>query len=98
MANLFCRFEERIRLSGEWVEDVSTIRATIGPDQYAAVEPLAKAGWRIRRQGHAFRLYCPCPAEPHSTVRVDGTPRNPTMQARRITRDAARCPDHLDRQ
>ncbi len=79
---------------GDWL-DLSAVRREIHQDTYEVLESLVAAGWRLRRQGHKFLIYCcPCGAD---WVRVDGTPKNPTNQARRIRREAARCPDRHDR-
>lgn len=54
------------------------------------VKELEEAGWTIRRQAHKATLYCPCGAD---TIPVPGTPKNFGNAARRIRREAARCPD-----
>lgn len=54
------------------------------------MELLIAQGWTLTPSGHKYRLLCPCGV---SYVRVDGTPRDPDNHARRILREAARCPD-----
>jgi len=49
--------------------------------------------WRLVKQGHLYHLLCPCGQD---FVRVDNSPRNPESHARRILREAARCPDDHD--
>ena len=80
---------------GDWVE-LRDVRRELDKDIYDILKPLVAAGWTIRRQGHKFRIYCPCQGEGASTVRVDGSPQNPGTAARRIERHAARCPDRHD--
>lgn len=58
---------------------------------YELLSELVGGGWRIRRQGHKFYLYCPCGT---GKIRIDGTPQNAVTQARRARREAARCPDN----
>lgn len=50
---------------------------------------LVAAGWTLREEGHWGRLHCPCGC---SAIHVPGTPRNPSHAARRILREARRCP------
>ena len=57
----------------------------------AAVVKLVAAGWTLREQGHLYHLQCPCGQD---FVRVDSSPKNPENHARRILREAARCPDN----
>ena len=82
-------------MAGEWVE-LSSVRREIDKEVYGALEPLAAEGWRLRRQGHKFLLYCPC-GHGGTWVRVDGSPSNPKNHARRISSEAAKCPDGHDR-
>ncbi|MCA1703496.1 MAG: hypothetical protein LC808_09655 [Actinobacteria bacterium] len=55
-----------------------------------AIEQLIARNWTLQESGHKYRLLCPCG---EGYVRVDGTPRDPANHARRILRDAAKCPD-----
>lgn len=50
---------------------------------------LVADGWTLRGEGHWGRLHCPCGC---SAIQVPGTPRNPGQAARRILREARRCP------
>jgi len=77
---------------GEWV-DPSGVRREVPDVIYELLLEALERGWRLRREGHKFRLYCPCGK---GTIRVDGTPRSPEWAARRIRRDMARCPDRHD--
>jgi hypothetical protein len=77
---------------GEWLA-VSSVRREVKPQVYAVLVELERDGWRLRRQGHKFKAYCPCGG---GIVTVNGTPRNPDWEARRIRRDAAHCPDRHD--
>ncbi|GAA3430539.1 hypothetical protein GCM10018954_001400 [Kutzneria kofuensis] len=59
----------------------------------AAIQELVDAGWTVVEQGHRYRMWCPCN---EMWIRVDGTPKNPEGHARRMLREAARCPDRHD--
>lgn len=48
-------------------------------------------GWVLRREGHGFRLYCPCESR-CTVINVGGTVSNPGRTARRIDRAAQLCP------
>mgnify|MGYP001131844402 CR=1 FL=1 len=82
---------------GEW-EDVplSRARKALKKEVYDEVEDWVQQGWRLRKQGHAFGLYCPCHEDipNRSWVGVPGTPRDPVHAARTIRRACRRCPDH----
>lgn len=75
--------------NGRWV-DPKSVRREVADAIYEALLDAQEQGWRLRRQGHKFRLYCPCGK---GTIRVDGTPRSPEWVARRVRRDLAHCPD-----
>jgi hypothetical protein len=75
---------------GEWV-DPKDVSGEIHKDVLAVVRVLAVSGWRLRRQGHKFYMYCPCGSN-GAQLRVDGTPRNSTQRAKILLRDARRCP------
>lgn len=76
--------------TGDWVEPAD-VSGELHKDVLAAVKVLVEAGWRLRRQGHKFYLYCPC-GDGGAQLRVDGTPKNPSWQAKTLLRDARRCP------
>ncbi len=59
----------------------------------AVLKKLVAQGWTLKPQGHLYHLLCPCGRD---RIRVDSTPRNPETQARRIKREAARCPNDHD--
>lgn len=80
--------------NGDWL-DVADASNEIHKDVLAAVRALVAVGWRLRRQGHKFYLYCPCGPE-GAQLRVDGTPRNATQRAKILLRDARRCPGQHD--
>ena len=78
----------------EWIELSDVGRREVDPVIYQLLADLTGDGWRLRRQGHKFYVYCPC-GDPRGRIRVDGTPQNPHRQARRIRGQAAHCPnDH----
>lgn len=81
--------------SGEWIDSAASVRREIDDAVFDVVKDLMAAGWRLRRQGHKFYIYCTCDEESttRGRLRVDGTPRNPGTAARRLRRDAAKCPD-----
>ncbi len=60
-----------------------------------AITELEAEGRRLVREGHGFYLYCPC-RDPRGRARIDSAPKNPSGQARRILREAGRCPDRHD--
>jgi len=65
--------------------------AGIAKEMREVIEPLLRQGWTLRQGGHKARLHCPC--ENHcTTLPVPGTPRSPGNAAKRIGREAARCP------
>lgn len=76
--------------SGEWL-DAADVANEIDKDVLAAVRVLMAFGWRLRRQGHKFYLYCPC-GPGGAQLRVDGTPRNASQRAKILLRDSRRCP------
>lgn len=53
--------------------------------------------WKIRKQGHGYRVYCPCKHEEGGTsAAVPGTSGRPESAARRLRRNAEHCPDGHD--
>ena len=89
-----CSFE-RARLwgcmgSGDWV-DLKDVSSEIHKDVLAVVRVLTSSGWRLRRQGHKFYMYCPCGSD-GAQLRIDGSPKNSTQRAKILARDARRCP------
>lgn len=58
----------------------------------AVVAPLLKDGWTLHKEGHGFRLYCPCDDGGCTTIPIGSTPANTGNAARRIRRMAQRCP------
>ena len=79
-------------MSGEWVAAYK-VRREVPPVVYDVLKDLESKGWRIRRQGHKFKLYCPCK---EGTVSVNGTPKNPDNHAQRVRRLVEHCPDRHD--
>ena len=79
-------------MTTEWVT-AHSVRREVHADIYAVMVQLEARRWQIRRQGHKFYAYCPCDGGHGAKVRIDGTPRNPSGQARRILREAGHCPD-----
>jgi hypothetical protein len=61
------------------------------PEIRKVLEDLAAQGWTLRKGGHWGILYCPC--KPLCMrIGVPGTKANPGNTARKIAREAARCP------
>ena len=60
------------------------------PDLVKALLEAREAGWRIVPEGKHYRAFCPC--EARATFSVAGTPKSPSAAARRVRRDASRCP------
>ncbi|MFF7457370.1 hypothetical protein [Kitasatospora sp. NPDC008115] len=56
-----------------------------------AIAPLIADGWRIFKEGHKARLRCPCDNR-CTTLPIPGTPRDAGNAAKRIKREASRCP------
>jgi hypothetical protein len=77
----------------EWLS-LSSVRSSVHPGIYEVLEELDGLGWRIRRQGHNLRVYCPCDRDSGGRgVAVPGSPRVPERDARRLRRNAELCPD-----
>lgn len=55
------------------------------------LERWAERGWKLCKEGHWGKLYCPCGAA-CTTIPVSGSPRDDGAHARRIDRLASRCP------
>ena len=81
----------------EWIQ-ASTLRKKLDKEVFAAVMELDAQGWKITKQGHAYRSYCPCDgrAAGGRGFHVPGTAPNPGNVARRLLRNAERCPDNHD--
>ncbi|GLY32151.1 hypothetical protein Kisp02_55160 [Kineosporia sp. NBRC 101731] len=68
--------------------DPSVIRQECGPATAGMVIMLMAHGWRVRRQGHRFRLYCPCG---EASLPYSGASHDDVSHAARIVRQAAHC-------
>lgn len=79
--------------SGEYIDAASDARQELKAEVYSVVKDLMANEWRLRRQGHKFKLYCPCGAV---KLTVNGTPQNAANHAKRLRRLAAHCPDRHD--
>jgi len=66
------------------------LRREVDREVFDVLVHLERRGWRLRRSGHKATLYCPCGQD---TIAVPGTAKNPGNAARRIAREAGRCPD-----
>jgi hypothetical protein len=55
---------------------------------------VASGGWYIVELGHWGQLRCTSPCK--CKIRIDHSPEVPSRHAKRITREAARCPLPLD--
>jgi hypothetical protein len=75
--------------AGDWV-GASDLRREVDPRVFDALVALEQQGWRIRRSAHKATLYCPCGS---STIAVPGTAKNQDNAAKRLVREARRCPD-----
>lgn len=60
-----------------------------------AIVKLRGDGWKIQEQGHRFYLLCPC-GDPRGRVRVDNSPQNAAVHAKRMLREAGHCPNGHD--
>lgn len=80
---------------GQWIAQASDVRRELPPEVYAVLADLMSRGWRLRRQGHKFRVYCPC-GDGAGHFAINGSPRNPAAHARQLARQAARCPEQHD--
>lgn len=67
-------------------------RSSMRPEMYAVVVELEAQGWRLRRQGHGWRMYCPCGAG-GAAFPIPHTPANPANVAKRLRRNAELCPN-----
>lgn len=76
----------------EWV-NVRDVHREVHAAVYEVLIDAEARGWRLRRQGHKFKFFCPCESREGSMIRIDGTPRNPEQQAKRIRREVSHCPD-----
>lgn len=75
-------------MTGEFVS-LASARGSVCPEVFAVLAGLDSDIWRLRKQGHKFYLYCGFADK--CWIRVDGTPRNCGNDARRISRQIARC-------
>ena len=82
-------------MAPEWITLADVGRREVDPVIYVLLADLTREGWRLRRQGHKLYAFCPC-GDPEGKIRIDGTPRNPTVLARRARREAAHCPNRHD--
>lgn len=74
------------------------LRSSVDLPVYNAVKWLYdERGWGIRKQGHAYRVYCPCDRGSGGRgVAVPGTSGRAESQAKRLRRNAEHCPDKHD--
>lgn len=69
-------------------------RPSLDKEVYEVVVDLVKnQGWRLRKQGHKYAVYCPCTDMRANFITLPGTSKNPGNAARRVKRSASRCPD-----
>lgn len=74
--------------------DHKDVRREIPDQVYAVIDRLCtQLGWRLRRQGHKFRLLGPC-RQPTCQLSVSGTPRDADNEAKRLGRKARECERH----
>jgi len=79
-------------MSGEWVS-AHNVRREVPTVVYDVLKELESKGLRIRRQGHKFKLYCPCKK---GWVTVNGSPQNAGVHAKRVRQQAEHCPNRHD--
>ena len=59
---------------------------------------LISEGWTAVDAGHCIRVVCPCrEGDGPISISIGSTIANPTWAARRIRRDAQRCPDEHEK-
>lgn len=78
-----------------WDRDAVTLREVrkgTKPEVGDAVRALMGDGWTVVKAGHKFHLLCPC-GPGGVRITVPGTPRVPSVAARKILNQAAKCPD-----
>lgn len=75
--------------SGEPLDRVQ-VRKQLDKETAAAVIACMEAGYRVRRLGHGVKLFCPCMG-PH-TFSVSGSPGKDAREAKRVRREARKCP------
>jgi hypothetical protein len=75
--------------------DIADLRRSVDKVIYEALKELDALGWKIRKQGHNIRLYCPC-GHQSGAFSVGGTVRSPGDTAKRIRKNAQNCPDKHD--
>lgn len=84
-------------MAADWDEvALSDVRGSVDKEVFDAVKQVVALGFRIRKQGHAFALYCPCDSSDASFITVPGSSKRPWSQAQRIQRSAKRCPNQHD--
>ena len=71
--------------------DPRIVRRSMAPEIYDVVIELHRRGWQLRRQGHGWRMYCPCGDRAGQFV-IPHTPPSPGNVARRMRRNAELCP------
>ncbi|WP_170323127.1 hypothetical protein [Gordonia effusa] len=85
-----------------WDEvDIGAARNEVKKEIFDALEQLCAQGFKLRKQGHKFGLYCPwLPGDGQRAhfISVPGTPRNPSVAARRLLQAAKRCPQRHEDQ
>lgn len=79
----------------QWIKNPRFIVRVLGKERGHIVKHLViDSGWGLKKAGHGYRLFCPCPEEPWSSIRISSTPRSATAEAAQISRQAALCPGH----
>jgi hypothetical protein len=72
--------------------ELPALRSELDKDVWAAVVELVADGWRIERQGHKIRLYCPCGAG-GAAFSLGGTVRSGGHRANQLRRNLKHCPE-----
>lgn len=70
----------------------STIRRSVDAEIFVVLLKLDDLGWKLSKQGHGYRVYCPCDTAGRG-VAVPSSSGRKGSQARRLLRNAEHCPD-----
>lgn len=89
-------------MGGDWDEPLlRAARSQLDKEVFAVVEDLVRhRGFRLRKHGHKFGLYCPWIPPPDDRahfISIPGTAKNPGNAGKRILRAAQRCPGQHER-
>lgn len=87
-------------VGGGWESSLGEARNQLDKEVFDVVEKLVKEkGFKLRKQGHKFGLYCPWippPGDRAHFISIPGTAKNPGNAAKRVQAAAKRCPGQHD--